>query len=377
MSSAPRVVAVILAGGAGSRMGPLTEHRAKPALRLAGTFRLIDVALSNLVASGISDVFLVEQYLPSSFDDHLAAGRPWDLDRTRGGLVRLGPFQGARGEGFATGNSDSLWRQRDRIAAAEPDLVIVLSADHLYTLDLRDVIARHQAEKADLTMVTSDRADDSSAHGVVESDADGLVTGFWYKPDEPATDVVATEIFCCSAGVLLETLDRLHDELGELGDWGEDLVPHLVENNRVIVHPLEGYWTDLGTPSSYWQAHMDLLAGRGVTLDDPDWPILTAQPQLMPARIEDGAQMTGSVASCGARVAGTVRSSVLGPGVRIEPGAEVHECVILDDVVVPAGAHLTRCIVDAGARVPAERIGAPDAVTVIDRDGATHRPEED
>lgn len=372
----PRVLAVVLAGGAGSRLGPLTEHRAKPSLRLAGTYRLIDVVLSNIVHSGIDDVRLIEQFVPRTLDDHVAAGRPWDLDRSHGGLRVLSPFTGEDGEGFARGNSDSLWRHRRSLEAAEADLIIVLSADHLYTLDLSDVVETHLRRSADLTVVTTQVPHDPSAHGVVEVDADGTVTGFAYKPQSPETDLVACEIFCFTASVLLESLEQAHAEHGELGDWGEDLIPHLLGTGRVVEHRLEGYWRGLGTPEAYWQAHQEILDGTSARLDDPAWPIRSAQPQRLPARVGDGAEVRESLLSPGCAVEGSVRRSVIGPGAVIEEGAEVVSSIVLDDARIPAGARVERCIVDIGAAVAPGVHGDGSAITVIDADGNAHRPED-
>lgn len=372
----PRVLAVILAGGKGSRLGALTEHRVKPALRFAGTYRLIDVALSNLANSGITDVWIVEQYLPHSLNEHLANGRPWDLDRNRGGLQILAPFSGATGEGFAEGNSDSLWRHRRRIAASGADVVLVLSADHLYTADLRAVVDEHVATGADLTVVTTRTAGDASQHAVVESDDDGVVTGFDYKPDEPSTDVVATEIFCFTTDELTGALERLHDELGGLGDYGEDLVPWFVEHRSTRAVAFEGYWTDMGTLASYWRAHMELVDGTGVELDDPDRPIHSAQPQLVPARVAATGQAVESLLSPGCRVAGTVRHSVIGPEVVVEEGAEVLDCVLLDRVHVTSGVRLTGCVVDVGARLEGADLGDASSVTLVDADASVGAVED-
>lgn len=221
----PRTLAIVLAGGKGSRMGALTDRRTKPALRIGGSYRLIDVALSNLANSHLSTVWVAEQYLPHSLNEHLSGGRPWDLDRNHGGLRTLAPFEGAEGEGFATGNSDTLWRQKELIAQFEPELVVTLSADHLYTINLLDVLDTHAAADADLTMVTTRTSGDASRHGVVRPGADGAVEEFWYKPEEPPTDLVATEIFCFDGPTLVEVLTTLPERVGELQDWGDDLVP--------------------------------------------------------------------------------------------------------------------------------------------------------
>lgn len=368
--SAPRVLAVILAGGKGSRLHGLTDDRVKPAMRVAGTYRLIDIALSNLTSSGITDVWIVEEYLPHSLNDHLANGRPWDLDRNHGGLQLLAPFTGATGEGFAEGNSDSLWRHRERIDGFEADVVLVLSADHLYTADLSEVVAGHLGAGADLTIVTTRTDGDASQHAVVQSDEAGAVTDFAYKPQEPATDVVATEIFCFTASELTGALERLHDALGGLGDYGEDLVPWFVEHRSTRVHTLEGYWTDMGTIASYWRAHMELLDGCGVELDDPRRPIRSAQPQLVPARVEGGAEVVDSLLSPGCRVAGSVRHSVIGPGVVVHEGARLTDCVVLDGAEIGSQVQLEGCIVDAGARLTAPGARGTDAtVTLIDASG--------
>lgn len=367
----PRVLALVLAGGRGGRLAPLTDHRAKPALPLAASHRLIDVVLSNLSHSGISDVWVVEQYLPHSLNDHLANGRPWDLDRTRGGLVVLPPYQGSEGEGFADGNADALARQAPLIAEAEPDLVLVTSADHLYTLDFRDVVDTHLDAGADLTMVTTREAPDPSQHGVVEV-ADGRVTGFAYKPDEPASDVVAAEVFLYDTGVLLDAIEALVGSGTELADYGDSLVPHLLEHHRVVEHRLPGYWLDLGTVASYHQAHRDLLAGRSIELGDPRWPVLTSVTDPRPVRVDRATELTRSLIGGGAQVSGTVRDSVIGQGCVLEPGCVVEDAVLLDGVVVRSGVTVRRAVVDSGAVVTEDRTGG-DEVLVVDRDGRPAR----
>ncbi len=317
----PRTLAIVLAGGAGSRMGALTDSRTKPSLRVAGTYRLIDIALSNLVNSLISDVWIVQEYLPHTLNDHLSAGRPWDLDRTHGGIRVLAPFTGGEGEGFADGNSDSLWRHKNRIAAFAPELVIVASADHLYTVNLLDVIDTHVGAGADLTIVTTQLDGDASRHGVVDVDDDGRVTDFWYKPDEPPTDLVATEIFCFDGDALLGALELLHERHDGLGDYGEDLVPHFVNERRTVEYRLEGYWRDLGTLPSYWHAHQELIDGTGAVLDDPTWPIRSAQATQLPAKVGGTASIVDSLIAPGSVIEGTVTRSVIAPGVVVEAGA--------------------------------------------------------
>ena len=372
----PRTLALILAGGKGSRLGALTERRVKPALPVAGTYRLIDVSMSNLVHSHISDVWVVQQYLPHTLNQHLANGRPWDLDRTHGGLQVLPPYEGAEGEGFAEGNADSIYRQKDLIREFAPDLVLVLSADHLYTLNFLDFIDTHLARRADLTMVTTVVDEAPSRYGVVQADDDGRVTGFDYKPEQPQGHLVTGEMFLYSADQLLEALDVLHEEQGRLEDYGNDLVPWFVAHRTVVEHRLDGYWMDMGTLQSYWTAHMQLLDGNGASLDDPGWPVLSAQPQLLPARISGSADIRRSMVAAGSTVHGTVEHSVLGPQVVVEEGATVRHCVLLDRVHVAAGVVLENVIADMGAEIASGTYGTPDGITLIDEDGRVRTMEE-
>lgn len=381
----PRTLALVLAGGTGSRMACLTDDRPKPVLPVGGTYRLIDVALSNLAHSHITDVGLVQQYLPRRLNDYLSGGRPWDLDRSHGGLHLLPPFEGGEGAGFAQGNADAIHRQADFIRAQDPELVLVLSADHLYTMDFLQVLSTHLDADADLTIVTTAIGGDPGRYGVVEADDRGRVTSFVYKPsadDLPPTagggapTTVATEVFVYSAPVLLEALDLLAREHGQLDDYGDQLVPWFVANRLVVEHRHGGYWLDLGTLQSYWTANLQLLDGDGATLDDPSWPIWSAQPQLPPARVRGGASITDAWLASGADVAGEVVHSVVGTRAVVDAGATVVDSVLLDGVRIGAGVTLTNCIVDVGAQVSGGSVrGSADTVTVIAGDGRVHTRE--
>ena len=368
----PRILAIVLAGGAGGRLGALTDHRAKPAMPLGGSFRLIDIPLSNLLHSGISDVWIMEQYQPKTINDHLRNGRPWDLDRTRGGLLVLPPFSGHEGEGFAEGNADGLLRQASFIRDFAPDLVLVLSSDHLYRLDYRDVVDTHLRSDAALTMVTVDFDGDASSHGVVTVAEGGAVTGFEYKPENPRTSIVSAEVFLYTEDTLLDALTHLEAEHGGIGDYGDHLVPHLVEQGSVAEHRLTGYWRDLGTPANYLRAHLDLVAGKGLDLADPEWPVLTEPPLLAPALVAEGAVVADALIAAVAVVRGTVRRSVIGAGAVVEAGSVVEDSVLLDGVRVQEGAVVRHAVVDSGARLSGESTGAgPDDPAVVGRDGRT------
>jgi glucose-1-phosphate adenylyltransferase len=236
----------------------------------------------------------------------------------------------------------------------------VLSADHVYKLDYSDVIADQLESGAVVTMVTTNvRSEEASRYGVVEVDADGVVRGFEYKPDDPAGDLVTTEIFAYDTRMLLQTLDELSDE-GEasgLEDFGHELLPRLVDEGAARAFQHDGYWRDVGTIDAYWQTHMELLeAEPRLRLDDPAWPILTAGLQRPPARIEASATIDGSLVAAGAHVRGTVVRSVVGPGVVVEEGADVRDAVLLHDSHVGARAQVTRAILDVEAQVDEDAV---------------------
>jgi glucose-1-phosphate adenylyltransferase len=382
-----RVLALIQAGGAGGRLEVLTRERAKPALPFAGVFQLVDFPLSNLTHSGITHVWLSVQFQGSTLEEEVSNGRPWDLDRNFEGLRLLMPQEGTGSldeDGFARGNADELYRIRDQIARVDPEVLLVMSADHVYRLDFNEVLDTHRREQAECTVVTTEvPISEAGDHATVEVE-DGRVVGFDYKPDEPTTGVIATEVFAYNPRVLAEVLDDLHRELGGgaeggdtgLADFGDHLLPRLVERGKTVAHPLEGYWRDLGQPHHYLAAHRDVLRDDVGVLGVADWPILTRQPQRAPARILDGAEVIDSLVSPGSRVAGRVERSVLGPGVVVEPDAHVQDSVVFADCVVRSGARIsasiidTRCVLEAGSTV-----GSPDAdldsteeLTLIGRD---------
>ncbi|CAI9407186.1 glucose-1-phosphate adenylyltransferase family protein [Nocardioides sp. T2.26MG-1] len=367
------ILAVIQAGGTGGRMDVLTRERAKPALPFAGVFQLVDFPLSNLAHSGITDVWLSVQFLGASLGEQVRNGRPWDLDRNRGGLRLLMPEEGngsADEDGFAHGNADELYRIRDQVTEEDPDLLVVLSADHVYRFDLMDAVRTHRRTGAECTVVTTTvPVEEAGDHATVETDADGRVTGFAYKPDRPRTGTIAAEIFVYDPAVLVPVLEQLHRELGMdadegdsgLGDFGDHLLPRLVDRGRVFAHAMPGYWRDLGQPHKYLAAHRDVLVDDRGVLGEPGWPIIGHQLQRPPARVLDGGRVADSLLSPGSVVRGTVLRSVLGPGVVVEEGALVRDSVVFQDTVVAEGARLDWSIIDRDCVVGhAAEVGEPD-----------------
>lgn len=352
------VLALVQAGGSGGRMDVLTRERAKPALPYGGVHRLIDFTLSSLVYANVRDVWVSVEYQVASIDEYLSGGRPWDLDSSRGGFRRMVPQTGsgpATEDKFAHGNGDLLLRMARDLEAFGAETLVVCSADHVFAADLDPVIADHVASGLTATVLTSEVTKKEAAQNVtVLSGADGIVTAVQEKPSRPATGTVATELFVYQVQPLLETLRSLRAELSGdaegddsgIGDFGEHLLPRLVDERQVRAVPLTGYWRDVGRPDAYLQGHRDLLAGRVDVFDHPDRPVISKWQDRTAARVREGAVIEDSMLSPGCDVAGTVIDSVLGPGVVVEAGALVEDSVIFGDVRIQRGARVNTSIID-------------------------------
>lgn len=369
----PRILVVVLAGGAGGRLELLTDRRAKPAVPFAGVYRLIDFPLSNCLHSGIADVWVSIQFHPTSLSDHLANGRPWDLDRTTGGLLTLPPFQGTDRGGWNTGTADSLWRQAEQIRAFAPDALVVASSDAVYKLDYREVAEAHLGSGAEVTMVTTEvAADDASRYGIVEVGEGGRISGYAYKPDDPETTTATNEVFVFSPAETLDRLEALARDAGEDGleDLGSGLLPAQTAEGLARAYPLEGYWRDVGTIPAYWEAHREFIREEPpLDLDDPSWSIRTRGGRHSAARLLAGAVVEDSLVSGGTRVAGEVRGSVLSPGVVVERGATVVDSVLLPGARVRAGATVTRSVLDDGVEIgESATVGGDGDITLVGRD---------
>jgi glucose-1-phosphate adenylyltransferase len=367
----PRILVLVLAGGAGGRLELLTEQRAKPAVPFAGVYRLVDFPLSNCQHSGIADVWVSVQFHPTSLSDHLANGRPWDLDRTAGGLMMLPPYQGTDRGGWVSGTANLLWRQADLIREHDADALVVVSSDAVYKLDYREVAEAHLDSGAEVTMVTTEVSpDDASRYGIVQVDGE-KVTDYAYKPDEPATTTATNEVFVFTPRPTLDRLDGLNQELGEDGleDLGSHLLPAQTRDGLARAHRLDGYWRDVGTVPAYWEAHRDFLSEEPpIDLDDPRWPLHTRGGRHSAARILPGAEVDQSLVSGGTRVAGQVRGSVLSPGVVVEQGATVVDSVLLPGVRVRTGATVTRAVLDDGVEVgEGASVGGDGEVALVGR----------
>ena len=351
-----RPLVVVLAGGAGGRLELLTRDRAKPAVPFAGTHRLIDFPMSNCRNSGLQDVWVSQQFNPISLSDHLSNGRPWDLDRTSGGLLALQPRLGNDDRtGFQQGTADAIWRYAPLIREFAPDSVVIVSADAVYTADYAELIDEHREAGADVTMVTTRvDPDDAGRYGVVQADS-GKVREYVYKPEDPVGDLISNEVFVFRPTALLDTLDELAAAAGDDGlqDLGHELLPRLVQGGGAREHRFDGYWRDVGTIPAYWSAHRELVADEPpIDLDDPRWPVLTrATVAHASSRVAAAATVQASLLAPGTTVAGTVTGSVIGRGAVVEAGAVVSDSVVGPGAVVRAGAHVRRAILDDAVEV--------------------------
>jgi glucose-1-phosphate adenylyltransferase len=360
--------AVILAGGEGSRLGILTAKRTKPAVPFAGKYRIIDFTLSNCINSGIFDVMILAQYRPHSLIEHIGAGGPWDLNRDFTGGVRIySPYKARGASDWYLGTADAVQQNFRFIKQTNPDMVLILSGDHIYEMNYDAMITFHRDHEADLTMATFRiPIEEASRFGIVDMDEDYRVRSFIEKPANPPSNLVNMGVYLFEADILNRALWEDHQRTESSHDFGKDILPYLVKQGaRVYAYPYSGYWVDVGTVGSYWQAHMDLLNRPSpIDLHDRSWIIHTRTEERPPVQILQGATVIDSMITDGCVIypGATVERSILSPGVTVKNGAIVRESVLLTDVVIEPGAIVERTIVDKRAQVGEDaRVGAIEA----------------
>jgi glucose-1-phosphate adenylyltransferase len=345
------VLTLILAGGEGERLSILSQVRAKPGVPFGGKYRIIDFALSNAVNSGLTDVAVLTQYAPRSLMDHIGLGRPWDLDRTHGGVTLLQPFIGrGRAHDWYRGTADAVLQNLDYIVDRDPDLVLVLAGDHVYKMDYRPFIDLHRSSQAEVTCaVRTVPLEEAHRFGILEVDGDGRVTDFIEKPPNPTSNLVSMGVYVFSWQVLREVLS--HDRV----DFGRDVLPWMVNARRgVYAYEFKGYWQDVGTVESYWRTNLDLLSDDpGIDLNDLRWLVYTKSEERPPAMVGPEAQVERSMISHGCVIDGRVEHSILSPGVRVAARAHVRDSIVMFDSVIGPGALVDRAILDKECRVGA------------------------
>ncbi len=348
-----RVLAMILAGGEGRRLSILSQKRAKPAVPFAGKYRIIDFALSNCANSGIYTVGIPTQYRPRSLIDHIRTGAPWDMDRMSGGVALLQPYLGRSDSDWYSGNADAVQQNFDFINHHRPDMVLILSGDQIYKMDYERMISFHTENQADLTVATLKVSlEEASRFGLLETDETYRVVNFEEKPPEPKSQLASMGIYIFNTPILSEVLKADAASPQSKHDFGKDIIPKMIPQNRVFAYPFSGYWVDVGTIQAYWEAHMDLLADHpSLDLNDRSWIIHTHSEERPPVNIRTGATVLHSLITDGCTIEGTVEYSVLSPGVRVERGAVVRYSIIMTDTMIRAGAMVDRSIVDKSVEV--------------------------
>lgn len=338
-----KTLVMIMAGGASEDLSVLTASRAEPAIPFGGKFRIIDFPLSNTVNSGLYHVALLTQYMPRSLNDHVGVGKPWDLDRSQGGVRLLQPYVGRDNSGWQRGTADAVRRNMDFVEEQHVDNVLILAGDHIYKMDYRPMLRFHQQTQADVTVGVR-RVSPFETHrfGIVTTDSDMRVSGFKEKPRRSKETLASMGIYIFDFKALREIL---HDE--NLNDFGRDVLPAILHSHKIYAYAFEGYWADVGTLQAYWEANMALLAETpALDLYDPQWVIHTRSEEQPPVQIGSNAWVGGNLLSNGCIIEGIVERSILSPGVQIAPGAVVRDSVIMNDTVVNSNAKIERAIVD-------------------------------
>jgi glucose-1-phosphate adenylyltransferase len=353
------VLTLILAGGEGERLSVLSQVRAKPGVPFGGKYRIIDFALSNAVNSGLTDVAVLTQYAPRSLIDHIGVGRPWDLDRSHGGVALLQPYIGrGRTRDWYRGTADAVLQNLEFISDRKPELVMVLAGDHVYKMDYRPFIETHRAKAAEVTCaVRTVPLEEAHRFGILETDADGRVTAFVEKPPNPTSNLVSMGVYVFSWEALRQVLSP------DLVDFGRDVLPWMVDaQRRVYAYEFKGYWQDVGTVEAYWRTSLDLLSDRPeIELNDLGWLVYTRSEERPPARIGPEARVSRSMVSHGCVIDGTVEHSILSPGVRVGADAVVRDSIVMFDTVIGDGAQVDRAIIDKDCTIGAgSRIGVGD-----------------
>ena len=340
------MIAMLLAGGQGSRLGVLTAKVAKPAVTFGGKYRIIDFPLSNCINSGIDTVGVLTQYQPLRLNTHIGIGIPWDLDRNVGGVSVLPPYERSTNSEWYTGTANAIYQNLEYMETYNPDYVLILSGDHIYKMDYKIMLDYHKANNADITIAAMPvPMEEASRFGVVVTDKDSRITEFEEKPEHPKCNLASMGIYIFSWNVLKEALIKLKNQQG--CDFGKHVIPYCFENNkRIFAFEYNGYWKDVGTLSSYWEANMELIDIIPVfNLYEEFWKIYTKTDALPPQYVSKDAYIEKSIIGEGSEIYGQVYNSVIGTSVTIEEGAVVRDSIIMQGSVVKKGSVINKAII--------------------------------
>ena len=364
MRNKSKVCAMLLAGGQGSRLKALTRDTPKPAVPFGGKYRIIDFALSNATNSEIRDIGVLTQYKPFRLNEHIGIGAAWDYDRTKGGLRMLSPYYNEEGGRWYEGTANAIYENLDYLDRVNPQYVLILSADHIYKMDYNQLLDIHQKKGAECTIAVMEVPwEEAPRFGIMNTDEDGRVLEFEEKPENPKSNLASMGIYMFNWLTLRRELIRDYNDKNSSYDFGKNIIPHMLEEGMpMYTYSFKGYWKDVGTIRSYWEANLEMIdPHNSLNIYDKTWQIYTSAKNLPPHYISEKAKVERSLVNEACAIYGTVKNSVLSSNVRIEEGAVVEDSVILSDCVIKAGAKIRNAVINEGEVVDEEReIGQED-----------------
>lgn len=348
------MIAMLLAGGQGSRLGVLTQKVAKPAVSFGGKYRIIDFPLSNCINSGVDTVGVLTQYQPLRLNAHIGIGIPWDLDRNVGGVTILPPYEKSKGSDWYTGTANAVYQNLEYMDSYNPEYVLILSGDHIYKMDYEVMLEYHKANNADVTIAAMPvPMEEASRFGILITDDNNRITEFEEKPANPRSNLASMGIYIFNWKCLKEALIKLSEEPG--CDFGKHIIPYCHANGqRIFAYEYNGYWKDVGTLGSYWQANMELIdIIPEFNLYEEYWKIYTKSDRIPPQYVAEDAKISRCIIGEGSEIYGTVENSVIGTGVIVEKGATVRDSIIMRDSVIGEGAYVEKAIIAEDVKVGA------------------------
>ncbi len=350
-------VAMLLAGGQGSRLYALTNNIAKPAVAFGAKYRIIDFPLSNCINSGIDTVGVLTQYQPLELNEYIGNGQPWDLDRSFGGVHILSPYQAKKKSSWYEGTANAIYQNMSFMKKYNPEYVLILSGDHIYKMDYAAMLKAHKQTDADCTIAAIEvPLKEASRFGILNTREDGSIYEFEEKPKQPKSNLASMGIYIFKADKLFQYLEADEADPDSSKDFGKDVLPAMLDaGEKMYSYRFSGYWKDVGTISSLWESNMDLLgADPAFDVGDADWKIHSRNPLAPPEYIGDNAKVENSLIALGCEIEGTVLNSVLATGVVVEAGAIVKDSVIMADSVIRKNAKIIYSILDEGVTVESD-----------------------